>query len=962
MKHDEEHREPTMSDMNDKLRSILTIAQTLVHVDGNSAAVTPKLIAEKVAIAANMVPTSVEGGTHDIDAITAELIRRFSHWIGRDSILDDPQGHIQWLVAARKHGWRYWPRYRMLLEQSLSRSVVDALDESTDAILSRLEAPNREGAWDRRGLVVGHVQSGKTSNYSGLICKAADAGYKIIIVLAGLHNNLRSQTQIRLEESFLGYETSPNRDPGKRIGVGVIDGDPTIHPHCATTRLDNGDFNTVVARHFSISPEERPWLFVVKKQKTVLTQLLRWIGAHVADSTETGTGRPIVSKLPLLVVDDESDHASVDTGELEFNADGTPDEEHEPRTINRLIRTILHTFSKSAYVGYTATPFANIFIHRRAATREEGLDLFPQAFIINLAAPSNYVGPTRVFGTKTTEGREGDLRIHRIIKDHTDENGHGGWMPPHNKDHIPVHSENSDLPPSLHEAIQSFLLACAARACRGQGAKHSSMLVHVTRYTNVQRHVHDSVAEALKRMRQKITLRIDADGLLQELRNLWENEFVPKSRQIAELLPETPPVRIPSWDEILAVLPDVVADVRTQIVNGTAKDALEYSEHAEHGLKVISIGGEKLSRGLTLEGLCTSYFVRTTRMYDTLMQMGRWFGYRPGYIDLCRLYTTEDLIEWFGHIADASDELRDEFDAMAQRGETPETYGLRVMSHPVLLVTSPIKMRSAKSLQISFSGSVVETVSLFSDTSVLDRNLAATERLLTAMGAPAITDPILMRGRKEQEWSATLWTRVPADMVASFLEEYATHPKARKVNSRLLAEFVRSMHSEGELTSWTVALVGSRQGETYTFSAGISTKMPGRKEESRTSDSFSIGRLLSPRDEAIDLDDSAWQAALERTQKQWESGARAKTEPPEVPSGPMIREVRGNGAAGIAPARERGLLLLYALDPKETGDDRLASYEHPVMAFGASFPKSNSGTKVEYKVDHLTWEQEYATG
>jgi len=182
---------------------------------------------------------------------------------------------------------------------------------------------------------------------------------------------------------------------------------------------------------------------------------------------------------------------------------------------------------------------------------------------------------------------------------------------------------------------------------------------------------------------------------------------------------------------------------------------------------------------------------------------------------------------------------------------------------------------------------------------------------------------------------------------------------------RLLAEFVRSMQSDGELTSWTVALIGSRQGRTYNFGSGVSTKMPGRKEESSTADSFSIGRLLSPRDEAIDLDESAWQAALERTQKHWESGqtrAKTRSEPPDDPAGPMIREIRGNGAAGVAPARERGLLLLYALDPQESNNIRLATYGHPVMAFGASFPKSESGTKVEYKVDHLTWEQEYVAG
>lgn len=950
---------------NDRQRMIATIAQTLVHADRSGGAVTPKLIADKVAQAALMLPTA-DGGESDLEAAITELVRRFSHWIGRDSVMDDSTGHVAWLFADRKQGWRYWPRYQALLEQRLSVDVVSALDASTDGILGRLEDPRREGAWDRRGLVVGHVQSGKTGNYAGLVCKAADAGYKIIIVLAGLHNNLRAQTQIRMEESFLGYETSPNRDPGRPIGVGVIDSDPAIHPHCATTRMESGDFNAAVARHFAISPEERPWLFVVKKQKTVLTQLLRWIAGHVADSSETGTGRRIVTKLPLLVIDDESDHASVDTGEQVFNADGTPDEEHEPRTINRLIRTILHTFSKSAYVGYTATPFANIFIHRRGVTRDEGPDLFPQAFIINLAAPSNYVGPSRIFGVKTSDGRVGGMGIDRPITDHLDKEKQGDWMPAkHKKDHVPLYKGKAVVPPSLRQAIQAFLLACAARVCRGQGAEHSSMLVHVTRFTDVQRLVHDAVADAVGRMRQRLTTGIDASGLLNELEDLWERDFVPKCREIAVLVPESPPLLVPSWTQILSVLPSVAADVKTQVVNGTAKDVLDYAENSAQGLKVISIGGEKLSRGLTLEGLCTSYFVRTTKMYDTLMQMGRWFGYRPGYMDLCRLYTSDDLVEWFGHIADASEELRDEFDEMAQRGDTPETYGLRVLSHPVLLVTSPLKMRSARTLQISFSGSLVETVSLFSDRVILDRNLAGTERLLEKIGKPAETDPVRKRGAKSDRWTGYVWNGVDASHVADFLEEYTTHPSARKVNSSLLGEFVRSMAKEGELTSWTIALIGGGQGSQFELGkSGIRIDMLKRKEERTSSEAYSIGRLLSPRDEAIDLDEDAWLAALELTRKNWRPDpakmklGQAPT-PPDLPNGPAIRTIRGEGADGVAAAKERGLLLLYGLDPQLSENRSLQEYTRPVITFGASFPRSKSHTKVEYTVDHLVWEQEY---
>jgi len=945
------------------LQGLISIAQTLLRKEFDKGEpITPALIAAKVDLAAPMFDPE---GTLDRATAVAELIRRFSHWIGQDSTLIDNEGHVPWLVSGRKRDWRYWQRYQGMLERKMSSAAVDALNKSTDEILGLLEDPEREGFWDRRGMVVGHVQSGKTGNYSGLVCKAADAGYKIIIVLAGLHNNLRSQTQIRLEEGFLGYETSAVNESVQLIGVGEIDSDPEIRPNCATNRSNNGDFSTKVAQHYAISPEQRPWLFVVKKNKTVLERLLKWIRNHVADATDAVTGRRFVSNLPLLLIDDEADHASVDTGEQLFNEDGTPDSEHEPKAINSRIRKILNSFAKSAYVGYTATPFANIFIHRRNATPDEGPDLFPQSFIINLAAPSNYIGPARLFGLRSPEGRAGGLPLTRDVSDHTDREGVGGWMPPrHNKEHVPLHGGLDGVPPSLMDAVGAFVLACAAREIRGQGGQHSSMLVHVTRFNLVQREVHRQVDEIVNRMRQKVTRRVDHEEVLAGLERLWNDDFVPTCAAIATRLqePDGPP-HVPSWEQVVEVLPDVLSDIDVRMINGTAKDALDYAVQRPKGLKVIAIGGDKLARGLTLEGLCVSYFVRTSKMYDTLMQMGRWFGYRPGYIDLCRLYTTDDLVEWFGHIADASEELREEFEAMAESGATPREYGLKVQSHPVLMVTSPLKMRSAKNLQLSFSGESLETVALHKDARNLRRNLDATYRLVSAMGTPSESDPKRTRAGSNQEWRGShLWNGVPTESVAEFFSAYATHPKARKVNSALLTEFIRKMAAAGELTAWTVVLIGGGDGGEHEFPGGVKIgKLPTRTPDKDITDRYSIGRLLSPRDEAIDLDEVAWKAALDISVKAWKPDpARQKDDvpptPPTLPGGPSIRRVRGEGAEGVQPARERGLLLVYPLDPKTAG---LEDESLPVIAFGVSFPTSRSGTVVEYRVDHLLWENEY---
>jgi hypothetical protein len=952
-----------MTDSDNTLTNIIKIAQTLLISGKDTAPITPALIAEKVDVAAALLATG-NFAPNDRTAAISELIRRFSLWIGQDTTLSDSSGHEPWLVAARKKEWRYWPRYQDMLERQMSSVAVESVNISTDKILSLLEDPERSGAWDRRGLVVGHVQSGKTANYSGIICKAADAGYKIIIVLAGLHNNLRSQTQIRLEEGFLGFETNASGDSLKPIGVGELDSDLEIRPNCATNRSNNGDFNTKIAKHLAISPEHRPWLFVIKKNKTVLERLLKWIKSHVADATDSATGRRFVTNFPLLLIDDEADHASVDTGEQFIDDDGKPDDEHEPKAINSRIRKILHSFAKKAYVGYTATPFANIFIHRKNATTEEGADLFPQSFIINLAAPSNYVGPARVFGLRTPEGRAGGLPLSRIFNDHVSEDGYIGWMPPkHNKLHVPTYKGQDTLPPSLKKAVYSFALACAARTVRGQGMKHSSMLVHVARFTLVQKIVHRQIEDLVKKMKQRITRGTD-QALLDDLKGLWENDFVPTSIDIAVRLRESEEVGVPPvWGDILVALPDVLSDIVVREINGTAKDALDYSEGGK-GLKVIAIGGDKLARGLTLEGLCTSYFVRTTKMYDTLMQMGRWFGYRPGYVDLCRLYTTEELIEWFGHIADASEELREEFEAMAESGYTPRDYGLRVQSHPVLLVTSPLKMRTAKNLQLSFSGELLETVSMHRDDAILSKNLDTTNKLIAECGHFTESDPKRTRGDSEHIWKGFLWDKVPSEVIAEFFEAFITHPKARKVNSALLRDFVRAMAVTGELTSWTVVLLGGGTGGSHTFQGGLTIDSMIKRADEGIPDRYSIGRLLSPRDEAIDLDDTAWTAALDQTKRAWKPDpARqkdgVKPNPPETPNGPAVRYIRGRGCEGVAPAPMRGLLLLYPLDPQQAGNDVFGERTAPVMAFGVSFPSSDSGVKVEYAVDHLKWSQEY---
>lgn len=940
-------------------QKVIKIAQELIDDDRSDLSAG----AIKVAVDRALQLHKAWADQIDREVVVAELIRRFSLWIGQSVTLKSDEGHQAWLNAQRKANWRYWQRYREFLEKKNSERSVEALDDVTDQILGLLEDPLDESGWDRRGLVVGHVQSGKTSNYTGLICKAADAGYKMIVVLAGVHNNLRSQTQMRLDEGFLGYETSPDPEKLKMIGVGEIDGDPKIRPNFLTNRSNKGDFNTAVADKLGITPEQRPWLFVVKKNKTVLERLNRWIRNHVANSQDPKTGVAQVTNLPILVIDDEADHASVDTGADVVDENGIPDEEHQPKIINALIRRLLASFSRSAYVGYTATPFANIFIHEKGRTKEEGPDLFPSAFIINLAAPSNYIGPVRVFGTPSENGRANAMPVVRPIKDSVSEDGKSGWMPPtHKNGHFPRLADGlAAIPESLKTAIEAFLLSCTIRTLRGQGSDHCSMLIHVTRFTSVQGYVYDQVEEYLRQIRQRITRRLDDGDVLERLRTQYERDFLPTSASIRQSDPELEAPPDFTWDEVRDAMPLTIADIDVRRINGTAKDALDYADTKGPGLKVIAIGGDKLSRGLTLEGLCVSYFLRSSKMYDTLMQMGRWFGYRPGYADLCRLWCPDELKTWFEHITDASEELREEFDAMADSGATPREFGLKVQSHSVLMVTSPLKMRTSRTLMLSFSGQLVETVSLPTDKTILEANYEAAQRLVGKLGSSGTTFRQERNGAST-EWNAALWRDVPGELVVDFLRSYRTSPKALKVRSPLLADFIQTMMKEGELRSWTVAIPGS--GSTVDAADKL---FPGVGMIKRTTtnqtddDAYRIGRLVSPRDEAIDLEDADWKIALETTRNAWHADpARQKRQQvaPDEPNGPGIRKARE--LAGLREGRSRGLLLLYPIDPQQSDHAKLKqSGVEAVMGISLSFPVSKSGATVPYEVTNVYWEQEY---
>ncbi len=657
----------------------------------------------------------------------------------------------------------YWERYRLWLGRlGWAPLVVNAVDGVSDEILDLMGDPKREGTWSRRGLVVGDVQSGKTATYTALACKAADAGYRLVILLTGTLESLRRQTQERLDEGFVGLDSSDLLQQAgirnnRAVGVGVID--QRRHAGVFTSRSRDFSKQLMTQLGFQLDAFQVPVLVVIKKNKRILENLESWLRSYNAGSDGKISA-------PLLLIDDEADSASINTN----------DPNSDPTAINERLRAMLALFSRSTYVGFTATPFANVFIEPETDHDMLGDDLFPKDYIYALEAPSNYVGPTRVFSDDPQMVRHNDDA--------------DAYLPSNHK----IGHQIDSLPPSLLEALRSFLIATTIRDLRGEGATHRSMLVNVSRFTAVQDRIAQLLDGELREVQRDIrnyshlspdeALKIES---LANLRSTWLREHDNVGFD---------------WHEVQAALHEAVQPISVKPVNQrTGAASLDYKANKEHGLRVVAVGGNSLSRGLTLEGLSTSYFYRNSQMYDTLLQMGRWFGYRDGYADLCRIWLSEEALHWYGHITAASEELRDEFKRMRRLEQTPKDFGLKVRGHPdSLIVTARNKMRSAQKVvrQISLSAQGIETARLQSKQQTIAYNERHTNSFLESLATHGIE-------RQTSEWDNAIWRDVPKDLVAAFVRDFQTHPLNYLFQGKDLASFLQ-FTKEPKLQEWDVVL------------------------------------------------------------------------------------------------------------------------------------------------------------
>jgi hypothetical protein len=823
------------------------------------------------------------------EALEAE---RLIHISDPYMILNRERQHVDWLPRVDRAGWLYWPRLRdfFIGQRDLSEASVRSVDDVTDRVLSAMEDPRATETFKVKGLVLGYVQSGKTTNYSALMAKGADVGFKLFIVLSGIHDGLRLQTQRRLHNELVAP-----------VGVAPLDGGHTWQSFTAVRMKGDFDPGSVDATALTAP---NPVLLVVKKNVSVLRRLLLWLERLPAG---------VRQQIPVLIIDDEADQATPNTGGNRPSPDdpeaGAEDlgDDAEPSKINECIRVLVNNrFTRVAYVAYTATPFANVFIEHTAVDLVAGEDLYPRDFIIDLPMPPGYFGAERIFGRADDDTSE-ELDILRLVPDEDVDAL------------IPARRDPTFAPrvtDSMRQAFDDFVLAGAAMAQRGLGEKPASMLIHTSYLTDVQAQLTTQIAAELVDAVKDDWRYRRTRGVEARLRERWE-DFRRVTRSVDARLDV-------SFDAIRDHITTFLEKIQVRQLNSRSEDELDYERDTD--LKVVVIGGNRLSRGLTLENLLVSYYVRAAKQYDTLMQMGRWFGYREGYYDLTRIYTTAELAQWFRDLATVEAELRDEIARYDRERLTPLHFGVRVRKHPSLMPTSKLKMKATDTFRLSFDEQLVQTINFrFDDSAWLRRNVDTIRAFLAGLGPPS------NNAGTQQPY----WREVPTRVIQELLAEYRMDPSAIRVRIDLLRKYIGAQATHGELTRWTVAVVGraARDPRLGTIDLGVAGQGPiNLIERTRIKQSQTLKAIVSAADESIGIEPARLGEA-------------------EGATGAAFRRLR--------PPTE-GLLLIYPISRQSGHGPKIPESREPIFAdptrgedvigIALSFPHSESGATVEYVV------------
>ena len=746
----------------------------------------------------------------------------------------------------------YWPAYEVLLEEKGWGKAIGEIRSTTLALMDRIPNPNNTVASDSHGMVVGRVQSGKTAHFTGVIARAADKGYNFIIVLSGMYNNLRNQTQFRMDRELTG-----------ELQEGYCVPRPSKKWVCLTD--SDGDFDNTQSPSCLIRPTG-PMIAIVKKNPTTLKKLRTWLNSSPSD----------VKELKLLLIDDEADYASVNTANkempdaenaLEGEEEGLSEEELEEEerctTINAHVRSIRNLFNTHAYIGYTATPYANVFIDPEddgaefdfedgSGVEELGRTLYPRQFITALKKPPGYLGIEDLFPSKPIKNQ---ISHAVIISDETDDlKDQFGEI----KD-----LESQEIPESLYLAMIDYCLAGAALAATtvDWDETHHSMMIHISSKAPLNLPLARLVKQTIENWSN---LWFDEGDpvifkLRKDMRKRWNNKF---KDDVKNHLKAKITLTSLFDDEYIS---DFLEEIEFSILNDKKSEAseiaeeegfdiaLDFEERGEDGWKVIVIGGDLLSRGLTIEGLCTTYFIREAKNYDTLTQMGRFFGIRK-YAPFVRIHTTGKLLGWFTWLGSVEKDLRDEIEHYAETGQSPLDFAVRVLRHDVeggMLPTDRNKMRRVKKVDRGLQKTATQTRFLPLDSvGDLKENITLAQKLL--QNAQKHNSGKEVSGH----W---LWENVDVSFIDDFFGSSTFNSKSW--NKEGVRGYIHRINEAKKnlLSEWSIVLINNPQASTrvvpFNKLKNIEIGMPTRGRPTNTSNQ--IAELVTAEHTAIDLWGSA---------------------------------------------------------------------------------------------------------
>jgi len=696
----------------------------------------------------------------------------------------------------------YWEAYkRQLLANGWDEDAINQLDQNTNRIVEKLADPTASAAYQSKGLVVGYVQSGKTANFTGLIAKAADAGYRLMIVMAGVLDVLRSQTQRRIDKELIGrellqdeYQTDPDYadfvSHGKRPSelswfdiyrlTGPEDDYKSLAYGKDALKFDRRDASLPFWNAENLHPSTAR-IAVVKKHPAILQKLAADLRALARDNI----GAPL-DQVPVLIIDDESDQASINT------AAPSPSGEVIDRTgTNKAIVGLLAQLPRSQYVGFTATPSANALVDPGAAE-----DIFPKDFLISLPRPVGYMGVADFYDLDSPSD---------------------GTVGPNQRDFVRAVVGDDESPPNLRKALDSFVLSGAIKLFRAHSDpnlkfKHHTMLVHVSQLQVDQK--------ALAKTVQSIFGKSAYEGGrgLERLQKLFDEDFkrVHVERGKGLLFPDDFQSLTPFIGECLQRIGEPSQAIR--IVNTEhKKDTPDFDRQS---VWKILVGGAKLSRGYTVEGLTVSYYRRRAGASDTLMQMGRWFGFRKGYYDLVRLFIGTDeidggpkskkrinLYEAFGAICRDEEVFRRELERYAEDPDIiPAAIPPLVPAH-MLRPTAANKMRNARITFRNFGGELSESTFAPNEKTLKNDNINAIRQLVTGskpvrLEASGVVDKVF------KNFAGTVFETSNNRMI-DFLGKYKWYddssPEAKFGNPlRLQLEFIQGSAGSPGIDRWLV--------------------------------------------------------------------------------------------------------------------------------------------------------------